>query len=79
MDRIDLHIEVPRLPPQELRPDAPNGEATAVIRARVEQARSVQLQRAGKANAQLGQAETMASCRLQERDQALLELSLIHI
>jgi len=76
MDRIDLHIEVPRLPPQELRPDAPNGEATAVIRARVEQARSVQLQRAGKANAQLGQAETMASCRLQERDQALLERAI---
>ena len=76
MDRIDLHIEVPRLPPQDLRPDAPNGEATAFIRARVEQARTVQLQRAGKANAQLGQSETMAHCRLKERDQALLERAI---
>ena len=28
LDRIDLHVEVPRLPPSELRPDAPGGEDT---------------------------------------------------
>ena len=76
MDRIDLHIEVPRLPPQDLRPDAPDGEASVFIRARVEQARHLQLQRSGKANAQLGQSETMAFCRLSDRDQALLERAI---
>ena len=76
MDRIDLHIEVPRLPPQDLRPDAPEGEPTAAIRLRVEAARAIQHARAGKANAQLGQSETMAFCRLQDRDQALLERAI---
>src|SRR5690606_12930579 len=60
LDRIDLHVEVPRLPPAQLRPDAPEGESSADIRARVEAARALQEQRAGKPNARLGQAETMA-------------------
>ena len=76
MDRIDLHIEVPRLPPQDLRPDAPAGEPTHAIRMRVEAARAIQYSRAGKANAQLGQSETMAFCQLKERDQALLERAI---
>lgn len=73
MDRIDLHVEVPRLPPQELRPDAPPGEPTAAVRQRVEQARAIQLQRNGRLNAQLSQPDTMEYCRLQPKDQALLE------
>jgi magnesium chelatase family protein len=76
MDRIDLHIEVPRLPPQDLRPDAPAGEPTLAVRLRVEAARALQHVRAGKANAQLGQSETMAYCRLGDRDQALLERAI---
>ncbi|MGV8931673.1 MAG: YifB family Mg chelatase-like AAA ATPase [Luteimonas sp.] len=76
LDRIDLHVDVPRLPPSELRPDAPDGECSADIRARVERARCVQDQRGGKPNAQLNQAETMASCRLNERDQQLLERAI---
>ncbi len=76
LDRIDLHVDVPRLPPAQLRPDAPDGEATSEVRARVERARSLQQQRAGKPNAQLTQAETMAACRLDPRDQALLERAI---
>src|SRR5690606_24463723 len=53
LDRIDLHVEVPRLPPAELRPAAPEGESSAAIRARVEPARAIQQQRAGGLNAQL--------------------------
>jgi magnesium chelatase family protein len=73
LDRIDLHVEVPRLPPSELRPDAPNGESSADVRDRVLQARAVQHQRAGRPNARLSQSETMAACRLSEHDHALLE------
>ena len=73
LDRIDLQIEVPRLPPAELRPDAPASESSQAIRARVEAARNLQAARAGKTNATLGQSETMASCALAERDQRLLE------
>lgn len=73
LDRIDLHVSVPRLPPSELRFDAPDGESSDVIRERVLRARAVQQQRAGRPNAQLSHADTGASCRLGERDQHLLE------
>lgn len=73
LDRIDLHVEVPRLPPRELRPDASPGETSTQVRVRVEQARAIQLARAGRLNAQLGQAETLTLCRLDDADQALLE------
>ena len=76
LDRIDLHVDVPRLPPALLRPDAPDGEASAVIRARVEAARAVQYARSGHANAHLGQADTMAVCRLSAPDQVLLERAI---
>ncbi len=76
LDRIDLHIEVPRLPPMELRPDAPDGESSTVVRHRVLQARALQHDRAGKPNAQLSQAETMACCRLLTADQLLLERAI---
>lgn len=76
LDRIDLHVEVPRLPPAQLRPDAATGESSADIRLRIDAARAIQHARAGKPNAQLGQAETMLACRLDEHDQALLERAI---
>ncbi|GAB3344603.1 YifB family Mg chelatase-like AAA ATPase [Lysobacter tyrosinilyticus] len=73
LERIDLHVEVPRLPLTELRSDAPPGEASASVRARVEAARMRQQQRSGRINAQLTQGETAAHCRLGASEQALLE------
>ncbi|HVI25495.1 MAG TPA: YifB family Mg chelatase-like AAA ATPase [Xanthomonadaceae bacterium] len=76
MDRIDLHVDVPRLPPAELRPDAPAGEPSAAVRARVVAARALQQVRSGCCNAHLDQAATMAHCRLAPADQALLERAI---
>ena len=76
LDRIDLQIEVPRLPPAELRPDAPDGESSAEVRQRVIQARARQQARAGTINARLSQAQTLAWCRLQPAEQALLERAI---
>ncbi len=73
LDRIDLHVEVPRLPPAQLRPDAPAGESSAVVRARVEGARAIAMARGGVVNARLDHAGTLAACRLDTADQALLE------
>jgi len=73
LDRIDLHIDVPRLPPSELRPDAHEGESSAVIRTRVEAARARQYQRSGCTNATLDHASTLHTCRLSGHDQTLLE------
>ena len=56
LDRIDLHVEVPTLPADQLV-HAPGGEATATIRARVERARARALARQGQPNQGLqGQA-----------------------
>jgi magnesium chelatase family protein len=73
LDRIDLHVPMSRLPATELHPDAPRGEPSAPVRARVAAARALQMARAGKPNARLGDAEAAPHCRLAPRDQALLE------
>src|SRR5690606_14842488 len=39
LDRIDLHLAMARLPPAQLRADAPPGEASARVRERVDAAR----------------------------------------
>lgn len=76
MDRIDLQISVPRLAPHEMRSDAPRGESTELVRARVIAARNIQMQRCGKTNARLSQSETENFCRLATKDQNLLERAM---
>jgi magnesium chelatase family protein len=49
LDRIDLHVEVPTLPADQLLA-APPGESTGAIRERCEAARDRAVQRQGKAN-----------------------------
>jgi magnesium chelatase family protein len=49
LDRIDLHVEVPTLPPEQLL-TAPAGETTGAIRERCEAARQRAMQRQGKPN-----------------------------
>ena len=56
MDRIDLHMDVPPLPPSELL-QGPGGESSATIRARCDTARARAMERQGRLNSALmGQA-----------------------
>jgi magnesium chelatase family protein len=71
LDRIDLHVEVPALRERELA-DAPHGESSAPVRARVEAARAAQLGRQGRANALLAGGEIERRCELEPRGHALL-------
>ncbi len=75
MDRIDIHVEVPRVTSELIRSAAADStvEHSAVVRARVVRARSRQLARSGKANVGLSSKEVDAQCRLSERDNQLLE------
>jgi magnesium chelatase family protein len=73
LDRIDLIISVPRAAPAELRPDAPRGEPSEIIRERVAIARARQVERAGVANALLSPAGIERDCLLAAADQLLLE------
>ena len=76
LDRIDLHVDVPRVPAEALRDDAPRGECSADVRARVVAARARQIARAGVPNGLLDQAATDATCRLAPGDRALLERAM---
>ena len=73
LDRIDLHLAMARLPPALLRADAPPGESSAVVRERVQAARSRQHARAGPLNAHLDAGALAATCRLDQAGQQLLE------
>jgi magnesium chelatase family protein len=79
LDRIDIQIEVPGLRYQELASkDA--GEPSSAIRARVNQARTIQLHRFDKsklhANAQMGTREIKHYCAVKEDAERLLETAI---
>ncbi len=77
LDRIDMHIEVPRLPRNVLNADEGRHEETSeTVRGRVELARERQIQRAGKANYVLSNRQIERTCRLNKADAQLLEQSI---
>ncbi len=75
LDRIDLHVEVPRLPYRLLRGDNTE-ESSAMVRERVQAARERQRQRSGKPNAVLDISDIERHCSLTEKDYRLLESAL---
>jgi len=76
MDRIDIHVTVPRIPYEKLS-DKRVGESSATIRARVEAAREIQARRfAGtplQTNADMGPGEIRQYCALDETGTNLLK------
>ncbi len=64
LDRIDLHVEVPALAPQELL-QASAGEASAAVRTRVARARQLALQRQGAPNQALHGQQIDTQARLE--------------
>jgi magnesium chelatase family protein len=75
LDRIDIHLEVPRIPHEQLADRHP-GESSAAVRARVERARQIQAARfAGTpllTNADMGPKELRLYAALDEAGEALL-------
>ncbi len=63
LDRIDLHMEVPALPAQELH-RAQAGEDSSTVRERVLATQARQIQRQGSLNQALGSRELDEVCRL---------------
>ena len=72
LDRIDLQIEVPSLPPGALDGSTQRGEDSATVRERVSAARERQQQRQGCSNAQLQGAALDQHARLDDAGRALL-------
>lgn len=75
LDRIDIHLEVPRIDYEQLA-DRRAGESSVDIRARVEAARAIQAKRyAGsglQTNADMGPKEVQAYARLDEKGEQLI-------
>jgi magnesium chelatase family protein len=77
LDRIDMHLEVPRVSHEVLRSGSEGGEDTsAEIRQRVVKARNIALSRNGKANDELSTQEIKKFCQLSEQGQLLLEQAM---
>jgi len=74
LDRIDMHVEVPRVPYRELH--GPPGEASAVVRARVNSARARQQARANVLNSRLTNRQIEHCCCLAEADRQLLQQAM---
>ncbi|MCC7368394.1 MAG: YifB family Mg chelatase-like AAA ATPase [Chloroflexi bacterium] len=79
LDRIDLHVDVPRVEYEKLAADT-TAESSATVRARVEAARARQWQRfAGlrvAANAEMGIRELKLHCGLDAAGEALLKAAV---
>ncbi len=74
LDRIDLHVEVPRIRTDELQGEA-DGESSEEILARVEAARQRQMARRGVPNAKLSVKGIDEDCALREEQIKLLDLA----
>ena len=79
LDRIDLHIEVPRVEYDKLT-NATMGEPSSAIRARVEAARMRQRERLEphgmNCNADMGAGEIRKLCTCRENAQALMRTAM---
>jgi magnesium chelatase family protein len=77
LDRIDLHVEVPRVPVSQLSaPEVGAIEKSGQVRARVEDARKRQLDRAGKPNQALSPSELEHASPLDEPARRLMSQAL---
>ena len=75
LDRIDLHLEAPALPKEDLT-GAATGESSAQVRARVTAARDFQRARQGRLNARLSAADSDRYCRPDEAGLNFIERAM---
>jgi magnesium chelatase family protein len=75
LDRIDIQIEVPTVPPEHLS-EAANGERSSIIRDRVQRAHERMLARQGKDNSLLAASEIDTFCSPDEPGATLLKQAI---
>jgi magnesium chelatase family protein len=78
LDRIDIQIEVPAVPQEDLLKQS-DGESSASVQLRVEAARQRQLARQGKPNAQLSVTEIDKYCAPDAQGEALLRQAITRL
>jgi magnesium chelatase family protein len=75
LDRIDIQIEVPAVPPEDLS-RASSSDSSGVIRGRAERARAKMIARQGKENARLATREIDKHCAPDARGATLLKQAI---
>jgi magnesium chelatase family protein len=77
LDRIDLYVEVPRLPYEKMREES-SGEPSVQVKDRVSRARLVQKNRFGnsKTNSEMNIVELRQYCKLGEKEELLLKQAM---
>jgi len=75
LDRIDIHIDVPRVPKEQLRQSAAqnNAETSQQIQQRVSETRQLQMQRQHKPNAFMSNKEIEQYCQLDKQCENLID------
>ena len=71
LDRIDMHVEVPRLSFEEMQ--GTSGECSVVVHERVTRTRNIQLQRNNTLNSLLTHQQIDEVCTLNKTDRLLLQ------
>lgn len=77
LDRLDLHVEVPRIPSEALRASSQTVEASVNVRHRVHAARARQEERQGATNARLNNREIERFCKPTQDALSVLERASI--
>ncbi len=72
LDRIDIHIEVPRVKNISTQVSGDQVEASEEIKQRVEECRRRQVSRSGKCNAQMSVEDIEKSCKLRDGEHTFL-------
>jgi len=77
LDRIDLHVEVPRLPYEKMAQMEP-AEKSADVKIRVQKAREIQRQRFGtsKTNSEMSLIELKQFCKLGDEQQQVMKQAM---
>jgi magnesium chelatase family protein len=76
LDRMDMHVEVPRVEVSEFDETVDRGESSMAAAARVVRARQIQLTRQGVCNARLADAQVDRICAPDKSGRRILELAM---
>jgi magnesium chelatase family protein len=73
LDRLDMHVEMPRVPMEAMKVATQQIESTEVVAIRVSEVRRIQLERQGATNARLTNREIERFCALGPKASAFVE------
>ncbi|MCM2678203.1 YifB family Mg chelatase-like AAA ATPase [Echinimonas agarilytica] len=77
LDRFDISLEVPSIPPEQLHQGKADGLNSAQIRQQIEAARAIQIQRQGSPNSQLSGQQLQHVCSLDTEQLQFLQKVVI--